>query len=400
MQPVHHRHGISDTVWECGVTHTSSRPVILFLTLRADFGGGPEHLWLLLKNLPPEIRAHVACPQAYPYYERYRACVGAENIALLPHRRFCLSALWRLRAFCREHGVAVLHSHGKGAGLYARLLALLTGLPCVHTFHGVHVREYGRLTRVLYRQCERFLSLYTRAAIAVSEGERAQILAEGFISPAKLHLIPNGVEIPETAMDKAAGPPFRVVSMSRFDYQKHSGFLADIVEALRQRGRLGDFRFVLVGDGPDKAGLMTTAKMNGFADTLEFAGTSPNPHAFYMDAFCYLSTSRWEGMPLGVLEAMGHGLPAVVTDVVGNRDAVIHNETGFVYPEGDADAAASALCRLADEPGLRRTLGERAKEHARRRYDVRQMAASTLTLLRDIAHGNMCAPGAGVAGTL
>ncbi|MDR2726961.1 MAG: glycosyltransferase, partial [Deltaproteobacteria bacterium] len=364
----------------------------LFLILRADIGGGSEHLWHLLKNLPPETRARVACPRDYPYYERYRECVGAENILILPHRRFCLSALWRLRSFCRERGVVVLHSHGKGAGLYSRLLALLTGLPCVHTFHGVHMREYGSLKKHLYRWCERFLSLWTRAAIAVSEGERAQILAEGLMPAAKLRLVVNGVGIPATAAGEPAGPPFRVISMSRFTYQKHSEFLVEIAQALRQRGRLGDFRFILVGDGPGRSGLMADAEARGLAGSLECPGASLEPHTFFAGAFCYLSTSRWEGMSLGVLEALAHGLPAVVTDVVGNRDAVSDNETGFLYPEGDADAAASALCRLADDPDLRRTLGARAREHARQRHDARKMAADTLALLRDAA-GNTLSPG-------
>jgi glycosyltransferase involved in cell wall biosynthesis len=360
---------------------------ILLLTLRADFGGGPEHLWQLLKNMPPDMRAYVACPDDYPYHERYRHCVGEENMCTLPYRRFSLSALWRLRAFCRERRVAVLHSHGKGAGVYARLLALLTGLPCVHTFHGLHIREYGDLAKFLYRLCERFLSLSTQAAIAVSEGERAQILAEDFLSPDKLHLIPNGVEIPAAAAADAPGPPFSVISISRFDYQKNSGFLLNIAESLRQRGRLGDFRFLVIGDGQDRTGVMAAVKAGGLSGNVECPGASPEPQAYFAGALCCLSTSRWEGMPLAVLEAMAHAVPAVVTDVVGNRDAVMHNETGVLYPEGDADAAASALCRLADETHLRGTLGKRAREYVRQRHDVRTMAAGTFALLRGMACG-------------
>ncbi|MDR2727034.1 MAG: glycosyltransferase [Deltaproteobacteria bacterium] len=383
---------------------------VLFLTLRADFGGGPEHLWQLLRHLPEETSEYqphrrispppgnfsnpqwaklacvfVACPEDYPYYERYRDRLGKENIFVLPHRKFSLSTLWGLRAFCRERGVAVLHSHGKGAGLYARILVLLTGLPCVHTFHGVHMREYGGLKRFLYRLGERVLSLATRAAITVSEGERAQILAEGLMPAARLHLILNGVEIPAATAGEAAGPPFCIISMSRFDYQKNSGFLADIAEALRQRGRLGEFRFVVVGDGPGRAGMLAAAQARGLSGSLECSGASPDPQAFFSGGLCYLSTSRWEGMPLAVLEAMAHGLPAVVTDTVGNRDAVKGGETGFVYPEGDADAAASALCRLADDPKLRRALGEQAREYTRQHHDAWKMATDTLELLQGIA---------------
>ena len=360
---------------------------ILFLTLRADFGGGPEHLWQLLRRLPDGVRARVACPRDYPYYERYCEHLGRENVFVLPHRKFRLSALWRLRAFCRKRGVAVLHSHGKGAGVYSRLLAFLTGLPCAHTFHGVHTAQYGPAKKRLYRLYERGMALFTDAGIAVSEGERRQILAQGLFPDNKLRLIENGVNIPAEVTPPAAAAPCTVVSMSRFDYQKNSEFLIDILESLRRSGRLADFRIVAVGDGKGRSGLEALAQERGLADSLYCAGASPNPNVFFAGALCCLSTSRWEGMPLAVLEAMAHGLPAVVTDVVGNRDAVRHGETGFLYPEGDAEATAAALCRLADEPDLRRTLGEQAKEYVRRRHDARKMTDRTLELLRRIAGG-------------
>ena len=177
--------------------------------------------------------------------------------------------------------------------------------------------------------------------------------------------------------------------MSRFDYQKNSEFLIDILESLRRLGRLDDFRIVAVGDGAGRIGLETLARERGLADFLHCPGASPEPHVFFAGALCGLSTSRWEGMPLAVLEAMAHGLPAVATDVVGNRDAVRHGETGFLYPEGEAEAAAAALCRLADEPDLRRNMGERAGGYVRRRHDARKMADRTLELLRRIAGGGI-----------
>ena len=369
--------------------NANSPDSILFITVRADFGGGPEHLWQLLRRLPAGVRAFAACPRDYPYYDRYRELLGEENLFVLPHRKFRLSALWSLRAFCRRRGVAVLHSHGKGAGLYSRPLALLTGLPCAHTFHGVHTGEYGPAKKRLYRLYERAMALVTNAGIAVSEGERRRIAAERLFPAAKLRLIENGVNIPLAAAEAPAAAPYPVVSMSRFDFQKNSEFLIDILESLRGRGRLEDFRILVVGEGEARPGLEALARERGLASALRCAGATPDPHAFFSGALCCLSTSRWEGMPLAVLEAMAHGLPAVVTDVVGNRDAVRHGKTGFVYAQGDADAAADALCRLADEADLRRTMGEQAREYVRQRHDARTMAGRTLELLRRIAGGSI-----------
>ena len=357
---------------------------VLFLTLRADFGGGPEHLWQLLLHAPASFRPYVACPEDYPYCERFREIVGSDRLFTLPHRQFSIQRLWQLRSFCREQGITVLHSHGKGAGVYARLLAMLTGLPCVHTFHGVHMNSYGPLKQQAYRACEQCLSLFTHTGIAVSEGEKAKILEERLIPIAKLRLIPNGVNIPaETAIQPdAPASPHTVVTLSRFDYPKNSTFLLDIASALNAKGRLGEFRFVAVGDGEDRHTVVRMAQEHGWSEAVVCPGATTQPHAFFENALCYVSTSRWEGMPLAVLEAMAHGLPVVATDVIGNRDAVRHAATGLLYAEGDAAAAADALCQLADDAALRCSLGAEARAYVLAAHSAREMADKTFAVLQ------------------
>ncbi|MDR3358445.1 MAG: glycosyltransferase family 4 protein [Desulfovibrio sp.] len=366
------------------------QPIILFLTLRADFGGGPKHLWQLLRHMPEGMRACVACPPDYPYYAKYCAAVGGkENVFLLPHRKFSLRLLWRLRGFCREKKITVLHSHGKGAGLYSRLLAALTGLPCVHTFHGVHMDRYRPGKQIAYRLYERMMSLLTRSGISVSEGELTQIVASGLMPRSKLRLIPNGVVIPDEKRggrdDFTASPPYAVVTFSRFDYQKNSPVLLDVLYALKDIGRLDDFRVTAVGDGSDRQGMLDAAKGTALEDALRCPGASDAPYSFFAGALCYLSTSRWEGMPLSILEAMAHGLPVIASDVVGNRDVVRDGETGLVYPEGDVRTAAALLCRLADDHDMCRVMGDNARAYVLRNHPVGKMAAQTFAILQDVS---------------
>lgn len=377
------RMGKPDTFFPAVKSHR-----ILFLTVRADFGGGPEHLWRLLQAVPEGVTAYVACPEEYPYYERFREIVGDSNIIELPHRTFSMARFWSLRAFCTEQNISVLHSHGKGAGLYSRLLALLTGLPCVHTFHGVHMDGYLPQKRIVYRLYERVMSLFTHTGIAVSEGELNQIVERGLMPREKLRLIPNGVMIPDANSAKGGfvpSPPYTVVIFSRFDYQKNSPFLLDILHVLKDLGRLADFRLTAVGDGADRQAMLDATQGTALKDALCCPGASETPHSFFDGALCYLSTSRWEGMPLSLIEAMAHGLPVVASDVVGNSDVVRDGETGFLYPEGNASAAANFLCRLADEPNLRQTLGEAARNYVIANHDVRIMAKETFKILHDVA---------------
>ena len=362
---------------------TTPRCRVLLLTVRADFGGGPEHVLQLLRHAPHDLDVYVACPPDYPYYDRYCELLGADRVMLLPHRRFRFSALWALRTFCKRHHVTVLHSHGKGAGVYSRLLAFMTGLPCIHTFHGVHVATYGVWKKHLYALFERLMARCTLAGIAVSEGERQALVQHALMPQHQIRLIPNGVIIPTIPAPPPSKAPWVVVSFSRFDYQKNSLFVLDILEALRKADRLHDVHCLLVGDGSGLAALLHEADARGLGQHVRSVGSTPTPHEAFNGALCYLSTSRWEGLPLAVLEAMAHGLPAVVTDVVGNRDAVRHNESGFLYPEADAAAAADALLRLADDTDLRTRLSLTARTQVAAAHDVREMARQTAAMWRE-----------------
>ena len=350
--------------------------VVLHLTARADFGGGPEHLLHLLRHAPENARSLVACPRDYPYYDRYCALVGAENVFELPHRKFSAAKLWQLRRFCRERGVTILLSHGKGAGLYSRPLGLLASLPCVHAFHGVHTAQYGRVAKKLYQAYERCFSAFTQAGIAVSKGERERILEEGLMPAEKIRLIPNGVAVPGELADPPQGPPWKVVSLSRFDAQKNSAFAVDVLLELQRLGRLADFRFLILGDGLERQRVLALARERGLEEFLHCPGATPEPHAHFAGALCCFSSSRWEGLPLALLEAMGHGLPVVASDVVGNRDAVHHGETGLLYPGDDAAAAAAALCGMTAAE-TRKSLGQKARDHVALHHDVRQTALRT-----------------------
>jgi len=357
---------------------------ILFITARADFGGGPEHLLQLLKHQPSDVECSVACPADYPYFCRYRFIVGDSNLFEIPHRAFSWSTLLCLRKHCRERKYDILHAHGKGAGLYSRLLALLCGIPAVHTFHGVHLQAYGPLKRPLYRLYERCASLFTRRGIAVSQGERVEILRQGLMPDSKLAVVDNGVVIPICETLPPVGPPWTVISFSRFDIQKNSMFVAEIAQELQVQGRLDEFVFHVVGDGTDREKLLALASESGFSENIFCPGSTLARHDMFAGALCYLSTSKWEGLPLAVLEAMAHGLPVVATDVVGNRDAVSSGKTGFLYPEGDAKSAAASLLFLSEDVELRTSIGKRARKFVSEEHDVQRMAERTFQILRDV----------------
>jgi glycosyltransferase involved in cell wall biosynthesis len=199
----------------------------------------------------------------------------------------------------------------------------------------------------------------------------------------KLSVVDNGVVIPATPSLPPVGPPWAVISISRFDVSKNSAFLIEIIQELFVRKRLGEFVFHVVGDGPDREKLVALAGDLGFSEILFCPGATLVPHDMFAGALCYLSTSKWEGLPLAVLEAMAHGLPVVATDVVGNRDVVFNGQTGFLYPEGDAESAVASLICLSEDAERRYAMGQRARAFVTEAHNVQRMAERTYQILRD-----------------
>jgi glycosyltransferase involved in cell wall biosynthesis len=153
---------------------------ILHISVRADFGGGPEHMF---QQITDQIDRHgisvfLACPKDYPYYDQYCHAVGQENVLLIPHRKFNIFRSLALLKYVYSNKIDIIHSHGKGAGIYGRFLRIFSGIPCVHTFHGLHVGEYTKLKKRIYIGLERFLGVFTKQVICVSDGELRSIRSD------------------------------------------------------------------------------------------------------------------------------------------------------------------------------------------------------------------------------
>ena len=117
---------------------------ILLVTLRADWGGGPQHVDLLINNISEKFEIYVTCPNDKPYYEKWKNNPKVKDIFILPHRKFSFKKLIGLSNFVKNHNIEIIHSHGKGAGIYSRLLKLFNyNLKIIHTLHGFHIREYN-----------------------------------------------------------------------------------------------------------------------------------------------------------------------------------------------------------------------------------------------------------------
>lgn len=365
----------------------SSNIKILLITARADYGGGPEHVFRLLSGLQNDFDFFIACPFEEPYFNKYQKIVSEKKILRIPHRKFTFKDLIRIRYFILKNNIQIIHSHGKGAGIYSRILAAITNVKCIHTFHGVHLNQYNAVSKAAYKLIERLLSRSTNAFVSVSQSEYESVLKNKFADKNKLHIIENGVVIPELSINENVfyTEPFLITSITRFDYAKNSSLLIDILEHLHKTKSLSKFKFVLIGSGPEEISIKNKLKEKQFASYVEFTGNLSNPEEILKKSFCYFSTSKWEGLPLGMLEAMAQGLPCIATDVPGNRDLVINQVNGFLFNLTQPQMAANFLTKLSDDVNLWRKFSVNARNLVVEKYSLKIMLDKTKNLYENIS---------------
>ncbi len=364
----------------------NKKPNILIITSRADFGGGPKHILSLLNHLKRKINFFIACPKDYPYYDLFSSSVGNENMFLIPHRKFSLLKLISLINFLKTRKIDIIHSHGKGAGIYSRFLSFFSRTATIHTFHGLHIGEYNIITNKLYLLIERFLSIFTKAFITVSDSERNKILLNKVIGKEKLHKIENGVEINQTktVSFNIHQSELNIVTISRFDFAKNSLLLFPIIKELNKLKVKFNFTISILGDGNGKDDFKKQIIFEGLTDKIKLLGAQINIADFLINSFCYISTSKWEGMPLGVIEAMAVGLPIIATNVTGNKDVVKNNVNGFLYDIDKPENAAEYIIKIAQDKGLWTRFSEASVDLAKRNYSAERMADETFDLYHKI----------------
>lgn len=355
---------------------------ILFITVRADFGGGPEHLFKLAKYLSNEFENYFACPDDFPYYEKYSRLAGQSRITKIPHRKISLFALLKLIYVVKKNKIRIIHSHGKGAGVYGRLISVLSGRNCIHTFHGLHIGSYGFLKRNLYLIFERALSIVTSKIIAVSQSEKELMLKNKISVSNRIELIENGVEVTEKRVNThlSQNEKFNIITITRFDYAKNSGLLFDIALSLGSKLKTKEFVINVLGEGEGKKELKSKIENSPVRDNFVFWGAVTNPQYYLLKSHCYLSTSRWEGLPLAVLEAMAVGLPVIASNVAGNKDVVKESVNGLLYDINKPEDAADCLIKIINNSFLFSAFSKNAVDQIMKNYTLDSMVKKTENL--------------------
>ncbi|HYO83778.1 MAG TPA: glycosyltransferase, partial [Bryobacteraceae bacterium] len=242
----------------------------------------------------------------------------------------------------------------------------------VYTPHGLAVSD--RISPVqgrVFTIAERAAARWCRAIICVSEAERQLALDKGIAAPEKLHVIHNGVK-DSPLRAEVERTPVALVSISRFEPPKD---FETLFAALSLLGYEDWLKLTVIGGGAVPASLPKRVVSLGYV---------PDPAPELARAQIFVLSSRSEGFPRSILEAMRSGLPVVASDVGGVREAVRHEGTGLLVPPRDPAALAAALKRLMNSVSERQRMGSEGRRIFGRQFVADAMIFNTLQLYATI----------------
>lgn len=354
---------------------------VLHMTATAGIGGGPTYVTAVARHQQHGLKqVRIFSSGEKPFVEIWRK-MGVD-VSVLPMRRPNLWSVWQLlKELLRAP--APIHAHGRGAAFFAVMVKVLVRIPVIYTPHGPHY-AHKQGWRYLASWCFEFLfRLVFDAVLYVSPGERAV---------AKAHLLPvrRSLVVVSGLLREGTGPTrfpttrdtllqewnipcdrFVIGWIGRFDYAKGLDLLLAAVPLVL--ASVPQAVWVVIGDGDRDELRIWQDRMadGGCGGRVVFLGARPDACHLIRAFDLYVSTSRWEGLPLVLLEVMEQGVPIVASDVVGNRDVL--EGWGYLYPPHEAACAAAAQIRVAKDASLRAQLAQQGREVRRGRFTVDRM---------------------------
>lgn len=311
-----------------------------------------------------------------------------------------LDALAAAHRLVRQWRPDIIHAHMVHANLFARLLTRLGSYPpVICSAHSAH--EGGRMRMLAYR----FTGGWDALTTHVSAVARQHMIDAGAVRPQRFEVVPNGIDVERFRPDAAVRARTRallgvhadtpvILNVGRLVPEKDQ---LTLIHAFARLAEPRDARLFIAGEGPERDTLANAIDRSpGQAQRIALLGTRKDVPALLNAADVFVLSSRMEGMPLVIGEAMACGLPVVATDVAGVEELL--GDRKDIVPVGDADALARAIARQ-----LRLTSGDSAAEDAagrrarvERHFSLRTVAQRWLDIYARLLPGGpvrLSAPG-------
>ena len=401
---------------------------------RLNVGGPARHVvWLTSALQPPEFNSLLVAgtvPDGEEDMSYFAEQLGVSPF-YIPEMSREISwkdgiTIWKLFRLFRRWRPDIVHTHTAKAGTVGRVAGFLyrwltfgtlAGKPrsCkfVHTYHGhVFHSYYGERQTQLFLSIERLLARLVSDRLIVISKQQSVEIGETFRvgRPDQIKVIPLGLDLDVFADHQSRRARFRqeflipdhtilVGIVGRLTEIKNHLMFLNAIALLQETDpacrRQGAVRFIVIGDGSLRSVLEQHARMMGLEKDVIFVGSRIDPEYFYPALDIVALTSRNEGTPLTLIEAMANARPVVATTVGGVVDLLgdVTEEgeyqicrRGLGAPAEDAAAFAAALSRLIHDKSLREELGTRGLEFVQVNYAKERLIEDIKGLYGELCH--------------
>lgn len=361
-----------------------SRPVkrVLHIIDSLHLGGAQEVVLNLATCGSARFRHEVATMHGHGiYWDRLRDA-GVKVHSLSPHK-FLPLYLATLPALLLSRRPDILHCHLIPSNIIAKPLGALLGVPLI--LNHDHTNDPHRIDNKLLLALDKSTNRFARHFIAVAAACRDFLIQHESIPPEKITLVPNAIDLrrfspgtishEESRASLGLPPDVPVISgVGRLNPQKNFSLFLDIAAALAPR--FPDLRFLLAGEGPEESMLREKARALGLADRVVFSGYVADTRKVYVAADMLLMPSRFEGLPMTLLEAMAMGLPVVASRLDGIAEVIEDGVEGFLVESAGTKGFVERCATLLENPAKSSELAANARAKIETRFSVERMTSA------------------------
>ena len=358
---------------------------ILYVIDNTEFGGGERLFAQLISRLPRDrYRITVACAPGGIFEEKIKGS-GALLEPIDMRNRFNPGIILRLVNIVKREKIDIVHSQGGRADFFARIVARLAKVPVLISTIQMPVEGYdvNPVKKSVYVALDRLSERFVDKFIVVSKSLGQALIQKHKITPDKLVLIYNGIEVDEYRPNgkevrrefgledgvPVIGAIGRLVWQKGFNY-----FIEAIPEIVRH---MPDAKFLLVGDGPLRERLEALSEELKVRDNVIFTGFRSDIKEILSTVDLLVVPSLLEGFPMVTLEAMAMAKPIVATNIDGITEQITDGVNGILIPPKDPSALAKTVVRVLNDKEFARSIGLLARKKVEQEFSVEKMVAET-----------------------
>lgn len=363
------------------LTMSHSNKIRILETIRqGQIGGGESHLLSLVENLDKDrFEPVVLSFTDGPMVDRLKA-MGIQTEVIYTEKPFDFSKWKKVKAFIQSNNIQLVHAHGTRANSNVFWATKKLQLPLVYTIHGWSFHDdQNPLIKKVRVMGEKLLTRKSDINISVSASN--QQTGKQYFSGFESVVVNNGIDQNKFNPDRSfkdvraeLGIPkdtTLVLFVARFIHQKQPlKLISAFAKAVQQ---LPSLRLLMVGDGDQKTEALEMVKQLGIAEQVIFAPFRQDVPDVLAAADIFVLPSLWEGLPIGLLEAMAMGKAIIGTKVDGTSEVIQHNVNGLLVPVATLDDTLPQTILQLTDPALHERLGREARATISATYSATTM---------------------------